>query len=543
MTWNPPVELSAREETICARLTKQRRFFPFLRRVRHRLFDAGFQARLAAMYSDSPRGNPPHPPAFLAAVVLLQAYTRCSDFDAVSSAMHDTRWQMVLDCFDTEEPPFGEATLVDFRSRLVRHAMAPELLRRTVDLARETKSFGFKQAAGLRIAIDSVPLDGAGKVEDTINLLGRALRLLLQAVAAFVLLTPEEVAAQARLPVLVAPSIKAGLDLNWEAGDATHTALGVLMEHLERLTTWMGAQVGRDLSTLRIEAARAQVERIVAQDTEPDGAAGHRICEGVAPDRLILLSDPEMRHGRKSETERIDGYKQYLARDLDNDLTLAACVLPANAPEAQGADKLRPQATMDGEARALYVDRAFLASTWVGDLARTRADAVICRPFVSSNRGLFTKRDFTIDLAAQTVRCPAGQLAVIQGDRVHFAIPTCRACPQRAQCQKPDARQGRTLTISPNEPLLQHLIVQSTTAEGRQRLRERVPVEHALAHQRSRQGRFARYRGVAKNDFDAQRIAAVNNLQTIELRLRNARADLLEEAASACQRQLTRGVF
>ena len=138
MTWNPPVELSPREETICARLTKQRRYFPFLRRERHRLFDAAFQARLWAMYSDSPRGNPPHPPAFLAAVVLLQAYTRCSDFDAVSSALHDTRWQMVLDCFDAEEPPFGEATLVDFRARLVRHAMAPELLRRTVDLARET---------------------------------------------------------------------------------------------------------------------------------------------------------------------------------------------------------------------------------------------------------------------------------------------------------------------------------------------------------------------------------------------------------------------
>ncbi len=531
MTWNPPVELSPREEIICARLTKQRRFFPFLRRVRHRLFDAAFQARLAAMYSDSPRGNPPHPPALLATVVLLQAYTRCSDFDAVSSALHDARWQMVLDCFDPEQPPFGEATLVDFRARLVRGDMAPELLRRTVDLARETKGFGFKQAAALRVAIDSVPLDGAGKVEDTINLLGRALRMLLQAVSAFVLLRPEEVAAQAQLPVLVAPSIKAGLDLDWQAPNATQAALGVLFEHQERLTAWMDAHTANGLSTLRIEAARAQVERIAAQDTEPAAPSGHRIRDGVAPDRQISLSDPEMRHGRKSETERIDGYKQYVARDLDNDLTLAACVLAANAPEAQGADKLRPQATAYGEAGTLYVDRAFLASTWVRDLARTRVDGVVCRPFVSSNRGLFTKRDFTIDLAARTVRCPAGQLAVIQGDKVHFPNPTCRDCSQRMQCQKPDARQGRTLTISPNEPLLQHLIVQSETADGRQRLRERVPVEHALAHQRSRQERFARYRGVAKNDFDAQRIAAVNNLQTIELRLRNARADLLEKAA------------
>jgi transposase len=80
MHWSPPIELSEREELICARLSKQRRFFPFLRRVRHRLFDTAFQKRLASMYSDRPRGTPPKPPAFLATVVLLQAYTCCSDF-------------------------------------------------------------------------------------------------------------------------------------------------------------------------------------------------------------------------------------------------------------------------------------------------------------------------------------------------------------------------------------------------------------------------------------------------------------------------------
>ena len=531
MHWTPPIELSAREEMICARLTKQRRFFPFLRRVRHRLFDAAFQERLASMYSDSPRGNPPRPPAFLATVVLLQAYTRCSDFDAVSNTLHDARWQMVLDCFDAEKAPFGEATLVDFRARLVRTNMAPELLRRTVDLARETKGFGFKQAAGLRIAVDSVPLDGAGKVEDTINLLGRALRLLLQAIAAFLVLTPEEVAAQAHLPLLIAPSTKAGLDLDWQAPDATRAALSALVGHMERLTSWMQRQATPGVSSLAIEAAREQVDRIVAQDTELDDAGGRRIRQGVAPDRQISLSDPEMRHGRKSETERIDGYKQYLARDLDNDLTLAAGVLPANAPEARGADKLRLHVEAHGAVSALYVDRAFLGSAWACELARVRPDAVVCRPLLSSNRGLFRKQDFAIDIPAGTVRCPVGHLAVIRDDKARFAHATCRGCSQRAQCQKADAKDGRTIHISPNEPLLQHLTEQSKTAAGRRRLRERVPVEHALAHQRNRQGRFARYRGVAKNDFDAQRVAAVSNLLAIDCRTRRALANSLDEAA------------
>ena len=531
MHWNPPVELSPREDRICARLTKQRRFFPFLRRVRHRLFDHAFQERLALMYSGRPRGTPPLPPAFLTAVVLLQAYTRCSDFDALSSALHDARWQMVLDCFDPEEAPFGEATLADFRARLVASGMASELMRRTVELARETGGFGHKQAAGLRVAVDSVPLDGAGKVEDTINLIGRALRMLMQAVAAFFLLSPQEVAAQADLPVLVGPSIKAGLDLDWQSPGAADAAIRVLGEHAERLNAWMDQRAPRGVGSLAVSAARERLDRLVAQDTEVSASGTRVVRRGVAPDRQISISDPEMRHGRKSETERIDGYKEYVARDLDNDLTLAACVLPANAPEAQGADKLRPQVVEHGEVSELLVDRAFLSSGWVADLARARLDAVICRPLVAHNGGLFTKQDFTIDLAAGTARCPGGHLAVIQSEKVHFATPTCRECPLRGRCQKADAKEGRTISISPHEALLQHLTAQSKTAAGRRRLRERVPVEHSLAHQRNRQGRFARYRGVAKNDFDAQRIAAVNNLQVIDRRLRRADVEVVDQAA------------
>lgn len=531
MMWTPPIELSPREEVICARLTKQRRFFPFLRRIRHRLFDADFQTRLASMYSDTPRGNPPTAPALLATVVLLQAYSRCSDFDAVSNAQHDARWRMVLGCTDDEEAPFGEVTLVDFRARLVRTGMTTELLRRTVDLARETKGFGFKQAAGLRIAIDSAPLDGAGKVEDTINLLGRSLRLLLQVIAAFLVLSPEEVAAQARLPVLVAPSIKAGLDLDWHEPNAQHAAIAELVAHMDRLTEWIEGRLAPGLSTLALEAARAQVDRIVTQDLEPDSVGGLQIREGVAADRQISISDPEMRHGRKSQTERVDGYKEYIARDLDNDLTIAAAVLAANAPEKHGADKLRCQIAVFGEVKSLFVDCAFVSSGLFAEV-RARADGeVVCRALRPARRGFYGKPDFTIDLAAGVVCCPAGHLAVIQSNQARFATTDCAACPSRVKCQPVTAKRGRTIAIHPDEDLQQGFRAAQRTPEGRARLRERVPVEHGLSHQRASHARFARYRGVAKNDFDAQRIAAMHNLQTIDRRLRKVGAKELAEAA------------
>lgn len=53
------------------------------------------------------------------------------------------------------------------------------------------------------------------------------------------------------------------------------------------------------------------------------------------------------------------------------------------------------------------------------------------------------------------------------------------------------------------------------TPKGRERLRERVAIEHRLAHLGRKQGRRARYMGVRKNLFDVRRAASVVNLETI----------------------------
>ena len=59
-------------------------------------------------------------------------------------------------------------------------------------------------------------------------------------------------------------------------------------------------------------------------------------------------------------------------------------------------------------------------------------------------------------------------------------------------------------------------LADSSGARGRARLRERVGVEHKLAHLVRRQGRRARYRGVRKNLFDLRRASAIQNLEAIQ---------------------------
>jgi hypothetical protein len=53
------------------------------------------------------------------------------------------------------------------------------------------------------------------------------------------------------------------------------------------------------------------------------------------------------------------------------------------------------------------------------------------------------------------------------------------------------------------------------TPAVRAKLRERVKVEHALAHVGHCEGRRARYRGPRKNLFDLRQVAVVHNLHVI----------------------------
>jgi hypothetical protein len=116
--WRPPVALSPAEQAVVRRV-RRAKLFVWLREHRHELLDDGFQAELAAAYQDSPRGHPPVPPAQLALATILQAYTGASDDEVLEATVMDRRWQLVLDCWDAEQAPFGKATLVGFRARLI----------------------------------------------------------------------------------------------------------------------------------------------------------------------------------------------------------------------------------------------------------------------------------------------------------------------------------------------------------------------------------------------------------------------------------------
>ena len=116
--WQPPVELSEQEEQIVNKIRKAK-LFVFLRHHRHELLDEAFQQELASLYRQAERGHPPVAPAMLALALILQAYTGVSDDEVIEATVMDRRWQLVLDCLDTEQAPFSKGTLVAFPQRFI----------------------------------------------------------------------------------------------------------------------------------------------------------------------------------------------------------------------------------------------------------------------------------------------------------------------------------------------------------------------------------------------------------------------------------------
>lgn len=519
MNWNPPVEPSKQEQLLLKRLGRTRKLFGFLRRQRHVLLSPSFQDELAAMYRDTGAGTAPVPPAMLCLAMLLQAYLGTSDAEAVEMTVVDLRWQMVLDQLGADTPAFSQGTLQKFRTRMIEHGLDRRLLERTVELAKETGEFDWKKLPkGLRIAVDARPFEGAGRVEDTLNMLGHAARKMVAICSRRLGVSVEEVGGAADTPMFLGSSLKAALDIDWGSLEQRELALDRLGEQLCRLVGWIEQQ--GLLGDSELEFYLTAASQIWSQNLDIVG--GHlQVTEGVAPDRRISVEEPDMRHGRKSKSKTVKGYKEHIAGDLDRDLIVAAAVTPANRPEGEAADDLLEDLTAQGLVNAvseLYVDRAYSD----GPLAARTLEGggeVICRSRSSgkNNGDLFPKTAFDLDLERLEATCPANVTIPIQiGKVARFPRAACTGCDQKTRCT-PSAG-GRTLSIANDEDLQQVLRERERTRQGREQLRRRVGIEHMLAHVSAKKGPKARYRGIRKNTFDTRRTAAVYNLESAHRR-------------------------
>src|SRR6266496_4418253 len=520
--WQPPVTLSEQEKQIVERI-RRARLFVFLRHNRHELLDEAFQQELAGLYQPSKRGQPPIAPAQLALATIMQAYTGVSDDEVIEVTLMDRRWQLVLGCLDTDQAPFSKGTLVAFRKRLIDAQMDRRLIERTIEIASQNQEFGSR---ALRAALDSSPLWGDGRVEDTYNLIGHALKKVMRVVADQQERELVEVAQEARAELVCGTSLKAALDCDWDQQMQKDEALALVLQVLHAVDAWVQQLSDPDDKAVAnpVLAIAKQVEE---QDVQISEEGKVSLVKGVAKDRRISVEDSEMRHGRKSRSVRVDGYKRHVLYDLDSGLIRAVGITPANFPEAEVTEAISEDLERQGAClKELHIDRAYLSS----HLVRKRSDEleVYCKAWPVREGKRFHKQAFVLDWEQQTIQCPAKQeMPFVPGGVVHFPKDTCAECPLKVQCTT--SAKGRSVSIHPDEALFVELRQDQQTPEGRDKLRERVAVEHSLAHVGRWQGRRARYRGLRKNLFDLRRCAVVHNLHVLA-RSQALQADLQDAA-------------
>jgi hypothetical protein len=148
------------------------------------------------------------------------------------------------------------------------------------------------------------------------------------------------VAHEVGAPLVSGSSLKAALDMDWDEPTARQQALTIVLDALNAVDHWLATQPIPVEAAPEVTASVAVAHQVRAQDVTltPDGTPTLR--QGVAEDRRMSVEDGEMRHGRKSRSLLIDGYKRHVLRDLDSRLVVAMGVTPANVPEASVTDAI-----------------------------------------------------------------------------------------------------------------------------------------------------------------------------------------------------------
>lgn len=451
-------------------------------------------------------GRPSIPPSLLMRSVLLQLRDDVSDREAARRAAKDLDWKRALG-LAADEVAFHHTTLSVFRSRLLINDADERVLRVTLERAVAARLFP-KKVLGI---VDSTGVMGAAAVADTYELIRQAIARVV-GVAGGAQALPKKLRRQAN------GVVKGKARIDWAESTARRAELGRLVG------------IGRGVLAATADrhdlgAARELLERIIDQDVDdaPEDDGGPAIRQGVAVDRVVSVVDPDMRHGRKSHSRRVDGYKAHVLTDHDNELILGVGTTAANCPDG-------PQAAgLIGAARDAGVPvREVLGDTAYGDgdtrIAVEAAGAkVTAKTQPVARTGKFAKTDFVIDPEALSATCPAGHTSTNagwgrdgKGRRVRvirFGAQRCADCRLRSQCTT--RAEGRTVVLNFHEARLQAARAEQARPSTRQKLRRRSLVERKLAELKMHGIGKARYRGERKTLLQLRLTAGMVNVKKL----------------------------
>lgn len=479
-------------DVVCGDLLDEDGFLATLGAARGTLFsDEDFECLYV-----SRRGRPSHPPSVLAALLLAQIFYGVSDREAQRRSRFDLSWKAVLG-LPLEHRGIPHVCLVEFRARLVRAGMEGWLHERLVGVAKRAGVIGHRRV------VDSTGIADSVVTQDTVSLIRSAIRRCLILLDE---LDPQKARACRESLVRDDYDREGKPEICWASETERRALVNDLFADACRVIIACGG-----IADPALVAEVKLLATVAVQDVEDDGAGGVRIAQSVAPERVISTVDPDARHGHRSRRDRYDGYKLHISVDVDSDLFVAGQATTAT--------------TSDGEVLADLLDddpvavAEVIGDTHYGsvdtrrDLADDGIEVTAPAQPASAPKGYFSKDEFSIDLEAATVTCPAGKTATIPTSKARrrqarFGARVCAGCPLRDRCTK--SSLGRIVEINDDEELLIAARQARWTPQFRQRYRERARVERKNAQLKSRRSKLP-WRGITKaNAWLKLRMAALN---------------------------------
>jgi hypothetical protein len=454
------------------------------------------------------KGRPSVPPSVMVRAMLCATHDRTSDAETSRRTRVDSDWKAAMGVDDWFEG-IGATTFSLMRARMVAHDADSALFAKTLE--RAVAAGIFRQP--LMAVIDSSPVHGAGAVASTYELVRKMMGRLARAMGPHL-----ELGLAAKILALST----AKPDIDWQDPAARKEHLGELVEVAATLLG--SAAADKELAANpEVTEAAGLLSQVVLQDVEAT-EAGLAIRQGVAPDRVVSHSDPEMRHGRKSASRRFDGHKLDVIIDEASELVLGVQVRAGNAGDGEGAVPLLSKVTeTEGiEVEALLADMAYSDGD-VREAIEAQGTELVAKVPPTTNSGRFPKTDFTIDLVVGTVTCPAGQTTSDArrakdhkgrpATMFHFDTAVCEICPLRERCTA--GKGGRTVMVGRHHKRIEAARAAQAQPGTKALLRRRAKVERKIDHLQDLGMRRSRYRGRRKTRLQAFLAATVANLKRL----------------------------
>lgn len=479
-------------------------------------------------------GRSAYPPALLATLMLLRwTEEGMSRRASTRRATTDAQWRAAMG-IALNDPVPSERTLRDFEwfmSTRHRSSDVPRYMLLHAHIVRLCLVHGVVKDEA-KWMCDSSPMWCYGATLDTIRLLGEGLRALGRTFGRATRQSLAQVAKLWELPLLLAKSTKGAFSVNWRDPDARSQVVSELANNVLRIVRHIaneGVSV-RNSFKRGLDNLCKRLLRVVRDDLEEDESGRLVIAKRVTSDRLISLTEPMARNGRKSKSHTFKGFKSHVLGDLVSGVLAAVTVTKGNDHDRRPATRLVRRAK-----RLIHqIDEVLGDSAYGGmELRRSVADKTGVRlvsPPVGNRQprgGRFQKADFAIDFKATEATCPAGvttsehRSIKKNGDvctRFAWAAETCKQCPLRKRCCSNTSR--KMLTLHPQEEELRQTRADWEEPEMKSKYRYRCQGER-LVNQLTRHGaRKARSWGLRSAHRQVHAIAMMCNLQVLARRLK-----------------------